>query len=161
MPGVSVMVWVPTVMVVPAYTVSRPWVSNWNVPVGTRAGVRGRRSPGSAEPSAPMSGVDQEVSAGLHDVPGGGLLGGRVGARLQDELRGAAGDHRRFLRETQRRGQLVRVAAIGEALLIPEARGDVGREYAGHRHDHHQLHQGVAPGAREWSAEGARRGSWA
>ena len=59
---------VPTVSVVPGLEVSRPCVSNRKVPVGLALVLVGAVS-WIAAPSAPMSGVDQDVSAWLQVLP--------------------------------------------------------------------------------------------
>ena len=66
--GSIVIVRVPTVIVVPGLAVSRPWSSNWKVPVGLAAMPEGAVS-AIAAPSAPSTGVDQLVSPGLQLLP--------------------------------------------------------------------------------------------
>jgi hypothetical protein len=67
-PATMVIVCVPTVMAVAGLELKRPWVSNWNEPVGLAVVLAGAVS-AIAEPSALSKGVDQVVSAGLQALP--------------------------------------------------------------------------------------------
>src|SRR5438045_2800323 len=60
----------PIVSVVAGLLLRRPWSSNWNTPVGLTLVFDGAL-PWTAFPSAPITGVDQVVSAGLQPLPKG------------------------------------------------------------------------------------------
>src|SRR5579859_5965424 len=67
-PATIVIVCVPTVIVAPGLELRRPCVSNRKTPVGPAVVLAGAVS-WIGEPSAPRRGVDQDVSAGLQELP--------------------------------------------------------------------------------------------